>query len=165
MTADRARRIGGCQRDPQAGFDIEDAMARNERMTPHRESIFFDTDEREQLVDVTDRLKKIADACPEACLMALFAKGATAAVMIQENWDPAIRDDILDCLRRIVPRGEWRHDRVDGNADAHIKAGLVGPSATIPLDGGKLLLGTWQNVFFCELDGPREGRELIVTLV
>jgi secondary thiamine-phosphate synthase enzyme len=97
--------------------------------------------------------------------MALFAKGATAAVMIQENRDPNIRADILDCLRRIVPRGEWRRDRVDGNADAHIKAGLVGPSATIPLGGGKLLLGTWQNVFFCELDGPRNGREPIVTVV
>jgi secondary thiamine-phosphate synthase enzyme len=165
MTADRARRIGGCQRDPRIGFDIDGALARNDAMVAHRESILFDTQEREELVDVTDRLKKIAAAHPEASLMALFAKGATAAVMIQENWDPEIRADILDCLRRIAPRGEWRHDRVDGNADAHIKAGLVGPSATIPLDGGKLLLGTWQNVFFCELDGPREGRELIVTLV
>jgi len=134
-------------------------------MNAHRESILFDTDEREQLVDVTERLRRIADAHPEACLMALFAKGATAAVMIQENWDPNIRTDILDCLRRLVPSGQWRHDRVDGNADAHLKAGIVGPSATIPLDGGKLLLGTWQNVFFCELDGPRQGRELIVTLM
>jgi secondary thiamine-phosphate synthase enzyme len=134
-------------------------------MTAHRESLFFDTQEREQLVDVTESLRNLAAAHPEAHLMALFAKGATAAVMIQENWDPNIRDDIMDCLRQLVPSGRWRHDRVDGNADAHIKAGLVGPSATIPLDGGKLLLGTWQNVFFCELDGPRNGRELIVTLV
>jgi len=134
-------------------------------MNSHHESVVFDTNAREELVDVTERLQEIAAAHPDASLMALFAKGATAAVMIQENWDPNIRSDILDCLRRIVPRGEWRHDRVDGNADAHIKAGLVGPSATIPLDGGKLLLGTWQNVFFCELDGPRNGRELIVTVV
>ena len=134
-------------------------------MTAHRESLFFDTREREELVDVTERLKKIAAAHPAASLMALFAKGATAAVMIQENWDPNIREDILDCLRSIAPSGKWRHDRVDGNADAHIKAGIVGPSATIPLEGGKVLLGTWQNVFFCELDGPRERRELIVTLV
>jgi secondary thiamine-phosphate synthase enzyme len=131
----------------------------------HRESLFFDSREREQLIDVTAELKRIAAAHPEAALMALFARGATAAVMIQENWDPNIRDDILDCLRRLVPRGQWRHDRVDGNADAHIKAGIVGPSATIPLDGGRLLLGRWQNVFFCDFDGPREGRELIVTLV
>lgn len=132
---------------------------------PHRESLFFDTREREQLVDVTGPLREIAAAHPGASLMALFAKGATAAVMIQENWDPNIREDILECLRRIAPAGKWRHDRVDGNADAHIKAGIVGPSATIPLDDGKLLLGTWQNVFFCELDGPREGRELVVTLL
>ena len=134
-------------------------------MAAHRESLFLDTREREQLVDVTEPLRRIAAAHPEAALMALFAKGATAAVMIQENWDPEIRADILDCLRRIAPAGEWRHDRVDGNADAHLKAGLVGPSATIPLDRGKLLLGRWQNVFFCDFDGPRERRELVVTLL
>ena len=134
-------------------------------MTAHRELLVFDTQDREVLVDVTERLKRIAAEHPDASLMALFARGATAAVMIQENWDPDIRVDILDCLRRIVPRGEWRHDRVDGNADAHIKAGIIGPSATIPLAGGKMLLGTWQNVFFCDFDGPRQGRELIVTLV
>jgi secondary thiamine-phosphate synthase enzyme len=134
-------------------------------MPAHRESLFFPTQEREQLVDLTERLARIAGAHPEAALMALFAKGATAAVMIQENWDQDIREDILDSLRRLVPRGEWRHDRVDANADSHIKAGIVGPSATIPLAAGKLLLGRWQNVFFCEFDGPRERRELIVTLL
>ena len=130
-----------------------------------RETLVLESREREELIDVTERLQKIAAAHPDASLMALFAKGATAAVMIQENWDPNIREDILDCLRRLVPSGQWRHDRVDGNADAHIKAGIVGPSATIPLDRGKLLLGRWQNVFFCDFDGPRQGRELIVTLV
>ncbi len=119
----------------------------------------------EQLIDVTDKLRRIAKENPDAKLMALFSKGATAAVMIQENWDPEICEDILQCLAETAPKGRWRHDRVDGNADAHIKAGIVGPSETIPLENGELLLGTWQNVFFCDFDGPRAQRELIVTVV
>ena len=120
---------------------------------------------REQLVDVTDKLRKIAKENPDASLMALFSKGATAAVMVQENWDPNICEDILKCMRTMAPQGKWLHDRVDGNADAHIKAGIIGPSETIPLDNGDLVLGTWQNVFFCDFDGPRSRRELIVTLL
>ena len=120
---------------------------------------------REQLVDVTDKLRRIAKENPDAALMALFAKGATSAVMVQENWDPNICDDILMCLRQMAPQGEWRHDRVDGNADAHIKSGIVGPSETIPLNKGDMVLGTWQNIFFCDFDGPRSRRELIVTLL
>jgi secondary thiamine-phosphate synthase enzyme len=120
---------------------------------------------REQLVDVTDKLKRIAKANPDALLMTLFSKGATSAVMIQENWDPNICDDILDCLAQVAPNGKWRHDRVDGNADAHIKSGIVGPSETIPMNNGELVLGTWQNIFFCDFDGPRSRRELIVTLL
>ena len=118
-----------------------------------------------QLIDVTDKLKRIAKDNPDAHLMALFSKGATSAVMIQENWDPEICEDILECLSQIAPKGKWRHDRVDGNADAHIKAGIVGPSETVPLDNGELVLGTWQNIFFCDFDGPRAKRELIVTLL
>ena len=164
MTADRARRDRSCQREPPAGFDIVGALGRNGFMA-HRELLVFDTQNREELVDVTEKLKRIAAEHADASLMTIFARGATSAVMIQENWDPNIRDDILECLRYLVPSGRWRHDRVDGNADAHIKAGIIGPSAAIPLAAGKMLLGTWQNVFFCELDGPRQGRELIVTLV
>jgi secondary thiamine-phosphate synthase enzyme len=120
---------------------------------------------REQLVDVTDKLKRIAKANPDALLMTLFSKGATSAVMIQENWDTNICEDILDCLAQVAPNGKWRHDRVDGNADAHIKSGIVGPSETIPMNNGELVLGTWQNIFFCDFDGPRSRRELIVTLL
>jgi secondary thiamine-phosphate synthase enzyme len=119
----------------------------------------------EQLIDVTEKLRRIAKQNPDAMLMALFSKGATSAVMIQENWDPDICFDILECLADIAPKGKWRHDRVDGNADAHIKAGIVGPSETVPLENGEMLLGTWQNVFFCDFDGPRAKRELIVTVM
>lgn len=130
----------------------------------HRVIITVASEEREQLIDVTGDLRDIARQYPEAQLMSLFSKGATSAVMIQENWDPEIKNDILDSLRQIAPQGNWRHDRVDGNADAHIKSGIVGPSEIVPLHRGELLLGRWQNIFFCDFDGPRNNRQLIVTL-
>ena len=85
--------------------------------------------------------------------------------MIQENWDPNIQTDVLSCLRRMVPEGEWMHDRIDGNGDAHIKAGIIGPSEVIPVDEGTLMLSRWQNLFFCEFDGPRSTRKVVVTLL
>ena len=131
----------------------------------HREIVTLKTTAAQQLVDVTRRLKAIAAAHPDASLMALYARGATAAVMVQENWDPNITTDILTALGKLVPPGQWLHDQMDGNADAHIKAGIVGPSETIPLQEGQMLLSTWQNVFFCDFDGPRSNRELVVTLL
>lgn len=131
----------------------------------HRTSVVVSSTRREELIDVTAELKAVAAEHPEAALMALYARGATSAVMIQENWDPNIREDICACLRSLIPKGKWLHDRVDGNADAHIKAGIIGPSAHIPMDQGELLLSTWQNVFFCDFDGPRNNRELVVTLL
>ncbi len=131
----------------------------------HREIITVSSQDREALIDVTQQLREIAERNPEAALMSLFAKGATSAVMIQENWDPKICKDIVHCLRRLAPQGEWLHDQVDGNGDAHIKSGIVGPSETIPLDLGEMVLGKWQNVFFCDFDGPRSNRQLVVTLL
>ncbi|MCK9229522.1 MAG: secondary thiamine-phosphate synthase enzyme YjbQ [Syntrophales bacterium] len=124
------------------------------------------TTQREELVDITGPIRKIvgeADHSSELCC--LFVPGATAAIMIQENWDPNITSDVLSCLRQLIPQGAWLHDRIDGNGDSHIKAGIIGPSETIPIQEGNLLLGTWQNIFLCEFDGPRQKREIIVTLL
>lgn len=97
------------------------------------------------------------------CLV--FVPHATAAVALNENDDPNIGTDLLDALERMVPtRAGWRHDRIDGNAAAHIKAAIVGPSETIPIVDGELLLGRWQNVFLLELDGPRRARRVLVTV-
>jgi secondary thiamine-phosphate synthase enzyme len=72
--------------------------------------------------------------------------------------------DVLDLLDRLIPAGVWRHDKVDGNAASHIQATILGPSETIPVRGGKLLLGTWQAVMLVELDGPRDRRIVVTTL-
>ena len=84
--------------------------------------------------------------------------------MVQENDDPNIALDVLDCLQGLIPAGVWRHDRVDDNGHAHIQAGLVGPSEVIPIREGRLDLSTWQNVFLCDFDGPRRRRTVQVTI-
>lgn len=128
--------------------------------------IELSTDKREELLDITDRVRQIVeDSAVRDGLCAVYAQGATAAIMIQENWDASVPTDVVDFLRKLIPPGVWLHDRQDNNGDAHIKAGLVGPSETIPVIDGKLGLSTWQGVFFCEFDGPRRDRRVIVTVL
>ena len=131
-----------------------------------REIITLTTDSRETLVDITDAVKSVVERSGIGCgLVAVYAQGATAAIMIQENWDESVQTDVITLLRGIIPRGVWLHDAQDGNGDAHLKAGLVGPSETIPLIHGQLGLSTWQNIFLCEFDGPRHERRVVVTVM
>lgn len=131
-----------------------------------RKLIELNTRQREELVDITDRVTAVVkDIGVKNGLVALYTQGATAAIMIQENWDPSVPTDVIHCLQKLIPRGVWLHDRQDGNGDAHLKAGLVGPSETIPLMNGKLGLSRWQNIFFCEFDGPRSKRCVICTVI
>ena len=124
------------------------------------------TTQREQLVDITDEIKQaVHDAQIKNGLVSVYAQGATAAIMIQENWDESVQLDVVNFLQKLIPKGIWLHDQQDGNGDAHLKSGLVGPSETIPLIDGKLGLSTWQNIFFCEFDGPRQERSVVVTII
>ena len=131
-----------------------------------RNVITVATGERETLVDITDRVQSaVAASGIRDGLVSVYVQGATAAIMIQENWDESVQTDVVDFLRQIIPRGVWLHDRQDGNGDAHLKAGLVGPSETIPLIEGKLGLSTWQHIFLCEFDGPRRERHIVCTIL
>jgi secondary thiamine-phosphate synthase enzyme len=131
-----------------------------------RSLIELATRERETLVDVTDRVRAIvAESGVRNGLCCVYAHGATAAVMIQENWDASVPTDVVNFLRALIPVGVWLHDQQDGNGDAHLKAGLVGPSETIPVIDGGLGLSTWQGIFFCEFDGPRADRRISVTVL
>ena len=124
------------------------------------------TDRKNGLYDITSEVARIVEESKvHEGIVSVYARGSTAAIMIQENWDPNIRTDVVNCLQNLVPQGVWRHDLEDGNGDAHIKAGIIGPSEVIPIADGKLLLSTWQNIFFCEFDGPRKNRDVIVTLI
>jgi len=135
-------------------------------MPTYTATITFPTQRERQLVDITEQVRDhVRRSGVRTGLCALYAQGATAALMIQENDDPNIALDVLDCLHEIAPPGRWRHDRVDDNGHAHIQAGLVGPSETLPIRDGRPALSTWQNVFFCDLDGPRNARHVLVTIV
>lgn len=131
-----------------------------------REIIRLQTTGREVLVDITAQIREtVRKSGLRNGLVGVYAQGATAAIMIQENWDDSVQTDVVDLLRKLVPRGVWRHDAQDGNGDSHLKSGLVGPSETVPLIDGELGLSTWQNIFFCEFDGPRTERRVIVTVL
>ena len=131
-----------------------------------RDIIHLTTQRREELVDITARVAAIVKASGvRQGVAAVYAQGATAALMIQENWDESVQTDVIHLLRQLIPRGVWLHDQQDGNGDAHLKAGLVGPSETIPIIDGELGLSRWQNIFFCEFDGPRRDRRVICTVL
>lgn len=131
-----------------------------------RDAIVVRTERRETLIDVTPQVRDVVQRSGvRNGLVTVYAQGATAAMMIQENWDDSVQEDVIDLLQRLIPRGVWRHDAQDGNGDAHLKAGLVGPSETIPLIDGELGLSRWQNIFFCEFDGPRRERHIICTVI
>ena len=129
-------------------------------------TIEIKTDKREQLIDITERVKEcLSESGIVNGILTAYAQGATGAIMIQENWDDSVQTDVVNLLRQLIPKGVWLHDKQDGNGDSHLKAGLVGPSETIPVINGKLGLSTWQNIFFCEFDGPRSTRKIVCTII
>ena len=131
-----------------------------------RDIIILSTDRREVLVDITCEVEAVvAKRGVRDGLVSVYAQGATGAIMIQENWDDSVQTDVVHLLQKLIPRGVWLHDAQDGNGDAHLKAGLVGPSETIPVIDGRLGLSRWQNIFFCEFDGPRRERRIVCTVI
>ena len=131
-----------------------------------RETIQLATHSREVLVDITTQVNEVVRRSGiRNGLVNVYAQGATAAVMVQENWDESVQTDVVNLLRQIIPKGVWLHDAQDDNGDSHLKAGLVGPSESIPLIDGQLGLSRWQNIFFCEFDGPRHDRKAVVTVI
>ncbi len=113
------------------------------------------TKKRVEFIDITSRVKTAiqTDGIKEG-LCVVFCPHTTAALTINENADPSVRKDIINHLEKIVPYSrEYTH--LEGNADAHIKASLLGSSLTVIVKEGMLVLGTWQGIYFCEFDGPR----------
>lgn len=108
-----------------------------------------------ELVDITAEVeKRVAESGAQQGLCLVYVPHTTAGVTINENADPSVRLDLLMVLNQIVPwRADYRH--LEGNSPAHVKSTLVGSSQTIAIAGGRLVLGTWQGIFFCEFDGPR----------
>jgi secondary thiamine-phosphate synthase enzyme len=117
-----------------------------------------------EVVDITRQVAEIVgDSDLEDGICSVYVPHATAAIVINENADPNIGNDLLDALTKLIPDGVWRHDRIDNNGSAHIKAAILGPGETIPVRDGRLALGTWQAIMLVDLDGPRT-RRVIVTV-
>ncbi len=122
------------------------------------------TGSEEALVDITRRVEEaVRESGVDAGLCVIYVPHTTAGVTINENADPSVRRDLLMTLARAVPETlPFAH--TEGNASAHVKASLVGSSVTVFIEDGRLRLGTWQGIFLCEFDGPRERRVLVKIL-
>jgi len=133
-------------------------------VTVRHERITVETTKREQTIDITPRVKaavtraKIRDG-----LVAVSVGHTTAAVFVNENADPDVQKDLLTALERMVPR-DAQYAHAEGNGPAHVKAIVVGNSVALPIRDGEIELGTWQGLYFAELDGPRE-RTATITVI
>jgi secondary thiamine-phosphate synthase enzyme len=122
------------------------------------------TSSRVELIDITHLVEKVvSESKIKSGLCIIYVPHTTAAVTINENADPSVRRDIIAELNKIVPFDD-NYSHLEGNAAAHIKASIIGPSETILVNGGSLVLGTWQGIYFCEFDGPRH-RKVIVKII
>jgi secondary thiamine-phosphate synthase enzyme len=124
------------------------------------------TERKTQVVDITNQVQEALDGADGASAALIFVPHTTAGLTVNEHADPAVARDFERALERIVGDGwGWEHvEAGEENAPSHVRATLVGPQVLVPLDGGRLALGTWQGIFFCELDGPRERTVYVTTL-
>ncbi|REJ77375.1 MAG: YjbQ family protein [Acidobacteria bacterium] len=121
--------------------------------------------DREQLVEITSEVQSLlAEEGLVDGVCVLFTHHTTCGLTINENADPDVKHDILLFLRNTIPQYYEGFKHFEHNSDAHIKSSLMGSSVTIPFENGKLALGTWQGIFLCEFDGPRE-RQVIATFI
>ena len=119
------------------------------------ETLTVPTASRIEIVDITGLIRDIVVGNRWSDgILTIYCPHTTAGITINEAADPDVRSDILKTLSKLIPhRDNYAH--TEGNSDAHIKSSLVGPSQTVIIDNGRLVLGTWQGIFFCEFDGPR----------
>ncbi len=124
------------------------------------------TERRTQLLDITPQVEGALNGVDGAAAALVYVPHTTAGVTINEDLDPALAQDIEAAMEKIVEDGwGWRHDDADGpNAPSHMRASLMSPEVLVPLDDGKLALGRYQGIFFCEFDGPRERKVYVTAL-
>ena len=128
--------------------------------------ISLQTERRTQLVDITEQVEQALNGVNGAAAALVYVPHTTAGVTINEDIDPELTTDLETAMEKIVEDGwNWRHDDADGpNAPSHMRASLISPEVLVPLQEGKLALGRYQGIFFCEFDGPRERKVYVTTL-
>jgi secondary thiamine-phosphate synthase enzyme len=133
-------------------------------MTTVTRKIYVKTKKAEECIDITSQVGRIVtEAGVQEGLCHVYSRHTTAGIMINEGFDPDVADDLMEYMRQQVPKDKnYRH--AEGNSDAHIKLALSGSNQMIPVEDGSLGLGTWQRIFLCEFDGPRERRVTVMVL-
>ncbi|WP_457548633.1 secondary thiamine-phosphate synthase enzyme YjbQ [Archaeoglobus sp.] len=123
------------------------------------------TSKRVEIVDITDKVREIVEKHDVTDgITVIYTKHTTTAVIINEN-ESGLKEDIINILEKLVPvNAGYMHDRIDNNADSHLRAILLGNSVVVPITNGRLDLGTWQRIMFVELDGPRT-RKVVVKVI
>ena len=124
------------------------------------------TERRTQLLDITEQVEQALNAANGAAAALVYVPHTTAGVTINEDIDPVLASDLEQAMEKVVEDGwTWRHDDADGpNAPSHMRASLISPEVLVPLQEGKLALGRYQGIFFCEFDGPRERKVYVTAL-
>ena len=130
------------------------------------QEISLRTERRTQLLDITQQIEEALNGVDGAAAALVYVPHTTAGVTINEDIDPALSDDLESAMEKIVEDGwTWKHDDDDGpNAPSHMRASLMSPEVLVPLKEGKLALGRYQGIFFCEFDGPRDRKVYVTTL-
>jgi secondary thiamine-phosphate synthase enzyme len=128
--------------------------------------ISLKTDRRTQLLDITDQVEQALNEANGAAAALVYVPHTTAGVTINEDIDPELANDLEQAMEKIVEDGwNWRHDDADGpNAPSHVRASLISPEVLVPLREGRLALGRYQGIFFCEFDGPRDRKVYVTAL-
>ena len=128
--------------------------------------ISLQTERRTQLLDITEQVEQALNGANGAAAALVYVPHTTAGVTINEDIDPVLAKDLEQAMEKVVEDGwTWKHDDEDGpNAPSHMRASLISPQVLVPLQEGKLALGRYQGIFFCEFDGPRERKIYVTTL-
>ncbi|MCW2962630.1 MAG: secondary thiamine-phosphate synthase enzyme [Thermoleophilia bacterium] len=124
-------------------------------------SFTLDTSEHQQFVDITDRVIHAAGDLAGVGALVVASQHTTAAIIVNEGFDPDVTVDLGRALTPLADRDDYDHD--EGNSDAHVKVALLGAAQLVPVVDGALALGRWQRIFFCEFDGPRDSRSVVVS--
>ena len=125
--------------------------------------IILNTNKNFEIIDITSQINQVIDI--DSGIVNVFSKHSTSAIVVNENESGLLKDLELMLGDLVSDKYSWQHDRIDNNAKSHLKSFILSSSETIPVANGKLDLGTWQSVFFIELDGPRTGRTVGLTFI
>lgn len=128
-------------------------------------TIIINSKSHTEMIDITHKIKGLVPENFISGFCHLFCMHTTAGLTINENGDPEVVNDMIRFIGELIPWNDNKYRHMEGNTAAHLKSTFFGPALTVPIENGKLVLGTWQSVYFCEFDGPRNYRKVNVKFI